>query len=439
MNIKKIEEKIDSIARFFLYVMIFWLAFSNAVIEIAVIVVFLLWCVKRSLQIPFNNLKDFNLKKKLQTIIENFKPRKSFLNLPIVVFLYVCLLSALWSRTPLYSLHGLVTKILEWFVIYFLVLEFFAQKSHIKIALLVFLFSSMSVCADSLIQVYITGQDIFCNSVSVGRATACFSTGNDLGGYLLFPLLLCLSLFFWKNDSKIKVVFLGAIFLLLAWALGTTLSRGAWLSFFVGVWVLLFLRNRLFSYLLILIFFVVAVNLFIILPSNTKQQMRVGSSEILATTSWRSDLWADSIKMIKDKPLLGHGPNTFMQTFREKKYRQRFMGLAEYSPAYAHNCYVQMAAEVGFLGLGCFLWIFVRFFKNVFKIIRDQQKNSKGDLGTTLFIGLVSGAAAFLAHSFVDTHFYSLRLSILFWVMAGLSIAIYNLLSQPGNYDIKGT
>lgn len=439
MNILNLQQKIDSVSRFFLYVLIFWLAFSNAVIEVCVVIVFFLWLIKRFLQIPFRDFRSLNVKEKLQALLRSFKPTESFLNLPIIAFLYVCFLSALWSRAPLYSLHGLITKTLEWFVIYFFVLEFFTHKKYIKIALVVFLFSVVSVCADSFIQFYVTGKDIFCNSVSVGRATACFSTANDLGGYLLFSLFLSAGIFFVKNSSRGNRIFGSFIFLFAVWILVITCSRGAWISFFIGIWLFLFLRNKMFSYLLILGFFVIAINFYIILSPNIKQQMRVSSSELSLAVGWRGVLWIDSIKMIKDKPWLGHGPNTFMKVFQKKQYRRRAGGHSEYTPSYAHNCYLQMAAEVGVLGLGCFLWIIVRFFKNTLRIISCRQKMSRNDPWVILLLGLVSGVAAFLAHSFVDTHLYSLRLSILFWIMIGMSVAICNLLSESKNYDIKRT
>ncbi|MCX5681525.1 MAG: hypothetical protein NT079_04520, partial [Candidatus Omnitrophica bacterium] len=111
----------------------------------------------------------------------------------------------------------------------------------------------------------------------------------------------------------------------------------------------------------------------------------------------------------------------------------------EYSPTYAHNCYIQMAAEVGLLGLGCFLWILGKFFKNIFRAIWCGQRKDRDNSLVILLIGLVTGASGFLLHSFVDTHFYSLKLSVLSWFMIGLAVAAYNLLSSSRNCDIKET
>jgi O-antigen ligase len=377
------------------------------------------------------------MKQKFRAFFISFRPPQSFLTIPVAVFLYVCLLSALLSNTPAYALRGFITKTLEWFVIYFLVLEFFSTKRHILIALSIFLFSAVSVCADSLSQLYITEKDIFCSNVSAGRATACFSTGNDLGGYLLFFLPLSASFFLIQKDNKAKKICFGLIVLLALWVLVMTLSRGAWIASMFAAITFLFLRKRFFAYLLILILIVVAIDFFIILPLNAKQKMRITSHEVSSMVDWRKDLWVDSIKMIKDRPLWGHGPNTFMKVFQKESYRRRVGGIGEYSPSYAHNCYVQMAAEVGLVGLGGFLWILGRFFKNIFRVIEERKKSNEEDPLVILLIGLTAGAVAFLIHSFVDTHLYSLKLSTLFWVMAGLAVSLYKLLSRPSICDIK--
>ncbi|MBL7198377.1 MAG: hypothetical protein ISS47_09810 [Candidatus Omnitrophica bacterium] len=89
--------------------------------------------------------------------------------------------------------------------------------------------------------------------------------------------------------------------------------------------------------------------------------------------------------------------------------------MAMSSGTYAHNCYLQMLAEIGIIGLASFLWIIGRLFKSS---IRSFKKSR--DL---LLLGLLAGIIAFLVHSFFDTNLYSLQLSVLFWAMLGLTVA----------------
>ena len=79
---------------------------------------------------------------------------------------------------------------------------------------------------------------------------------------------------------------------------------------------------------------------------------------------------------------------------------------------YAHNCYLQMTAETGLLGLGCFLWmvyVLLRHGLNYCKQIKDLWP-------LTFLQGAVSGLFGFLVQSFFDNTFYTVQLSVLYVV-----------------------
>ena len=148
------------------------------------------------------------------------------------------------------------------------------------------------------------------------------------------------------------------------------------------------------------------ISLILILGSGVGQEL-LGRHE---TIQFRLNVWLEGIEMIKDRLFFGHGINTFMRIFQA--YRENLhLGLT-----YAHNCYIQLAAETGIVGLLCFLWIIVKVFQqllgNIKHIIAQDQNCG------VLAIGLLSGIFAFLVHSFFDTNFYSLQLSfyLCFWV-----------------------
>jgi len=130
------------------------------------------------------------------------------------------------------------------------------------------------------------------------------------------------------------------------------------------------------------------------------------------------------MEMIKDKPLLGHGINTYMRVF--EAYRREIRGAR---PTYAHNCYIQLAAETGFIGLAGFLWIILRLFNGSLGGIRAYFDRS--ELLSVLSVGLIAGIFAFLAHSFFDTNFYTLQLSVYVWFMIGLLVALNRIGRHP--------
>ena len=127
--------------------------------------------------------------------------------------------------------------------------------------------------------------------------------------------------------------------------------------------------------------------------------------------------------MILDRPNFGYGPNTFMPTFID--FGRAIRGAGYYTmPTYAHNCFIQLAAETGFWGLASFVWILGVLFQ---KVIRQLASRKSGDHNLKMVsASILGGVVAFLGHSFVDTDLFSLQLSALFWFMIGLQVAVYN-------------
>jgi len=151
---------------------------------------------------------------------------------------------------------------------------------------------------------------------------------------------------------------------------------------------------------------------------KTEEQRK---GEILTMGMGRIGFWREALQIIAKKPILGAGINTYT---KESQKRKNWTGY------YVHNCYLQMAAEVGIVGLGAFLWMLFVLFKNACNksiVIKDKYLK-------ILFRGVLSGLVGYLVHSFFDTSFYSLQLNTLFWVILGLIVAIM----QIGSLDLKG-
>ena len=128
-----LPERIDAFIRFFLYVLIFWLPYSPAVVESCVIICLVLWIFKRSVIIRQQKSLPSARKKKFYEYLRGFSPAPSFINKPIAFFLMFCLIPSISSVFWVQSLHNFLTKTLEWFIVYFLVVEVVHKKKHIYI------------------------------------------------------------------------------------------------------------------------------------------------------------------------------------------------------------------------------------------------------------------------------------------------------------------
>lgn len=424
-----IPRRIDSTIRFFLYVLIFWLPYSPAVVEICVIISLLLWVSKRMiLRGLVWRREDLLFRQKIVEYLKGFKPARTPLNKPIAFFLIVCVLSVISSHFFENAAHNFFTKTLEWFIVYFLVIEVFQEKKHIVIVLGIWVFTAFSTIIDSFIQVYFTHKDIFLGHIigPDGRATAGFKTSNGLGAYLSLVIPFLLSLLF-LSLKKGWCFFIGLlIFCLSFWSLIITASRGAGLgvgigiAFFIYILLMQKIKVKRFSILLLLIFLSFSgICILLVLGGHIDAGFFIRNE----TAQWRLNVWQDTLKMIKDRPLLGHGINTYMALF--ETYRRDFGT----NPTYAHNCYLQLTAETGIAGLLGFLWIIGRFFRHSFRSLRVSVKNNKDFM--ILSAGLLSGIMSFLVHSFFDTNFYSLQLSIYLWFTIGIMVSLNKVCINP--------
>lgn len=427
-----LTRRIDSLIRFFLYVLIFWLPYSPAVIESCVIISVILWFVKRIAMVTGQKEPTKTFGEKICRFFQGIRLEPTFLNRPIAFFLAACILSVTSSAFFVQSLHNFLTKTLEWFIIYSLVVEVFKDKKHIYIALTIFAFTAFSTVIDSLIQFHITYKDIFLGNTIVpgDRATAGFKTSNSLGGYLTGVIpALAVWIFWGKQRTWGRLLALLFLFFA-AWSLLVTFSRGAWIGvFFGGIFLLVFVlfpKKRVqfyFSLGLLWIIIFLCGTFFLILAKGSDQELFARYQ----TVDWRLNIWVGSMAMIKDKFFFGHGINTFMRIF------QAYRGNLLMDPTYAHNCYIQLAVETGIIGLSCFLWIIVRTFHQLIGEIKlDSKQNSNLDI---LSFGLLSGVFAFLVHCFFDTNMYSLQLSTYLWFMVGMLVAIYNVLDMQRRFQ----
>jgi len=425
-----IANRIDTAIRFFIYLLIFWAPYSPAVIESCVITCVVLWIIKRIILCDSEEFK----KRRLFVLLNTFKPKQSFLNVPIFLFLGACILSIIGSPFFEISIRAFFTKILEWFVIYFLVIEVFTEKKHVYIALSVFLFTSAAVFIDAIVQFHITHKDIFLGrTIARGGATAAFKHPNSLGGYLTLAIpVFVVSILFSYRKKILKYAFV-SFSIMSVWTAVISFSRGAWIAIIGGIIFLMSFINKTAMLWIVLLLIVCLAGIMIFASPYLMQKFRISSENLYSTFEWRKNLWNDSFVMIKDRPFFGHGLNTFMNLFQA--YR-RSPNVGIFDPTYAHNCYIQIAGETGLFGLACFFGIIAVFFKRIAQFIYGNPVFKEKNLYLLLH-GIVAGIFAFLVHSFFDTNLYSLQLSALFWLMVGIAVSIFNILSQPDFYGKK--
>jgi O-antigen ligase len=108
----------------------------------------------------------------------------------------------------------------------------------------------------------------------------------------------------------------------------------------------------------------------------------------------RWEIWANTLQIIKDFPLLGSGLGTFTQVF--PAYRSFHI---EGVVTHAENDFLQLASEAGLAGTGLLTVAFLFLFYKAFSGIR---KVSLGDPRRYIGIGGLVGILALIFHSMVE-------------------------------------
>lgn len=337
--------------------------------------------------------------------------RRMFLFLSAFVFLSV--VSIFWSEFPRQSLRG-VFKVLKQFFIFWIAAESLQGGRRNRLAFRVLAGIFIFLGLDGMWQ-YVFGKDLLrqipFEVPSTGpRVSASLHNFGLLSAFLVsfWPLLVSGL----RREEKPSVSFqtgLGIVFglLLLFW----TRQRGAWIAFGIGLTFFLVLeKKKSFLFLLVL----AAAIGFLCLPrSNVIHQDKEGRDQSLLE---RFYLWDRALEVIEARPWTGTGINTY--AVAHQKYDQRkSWRVRNY---YAHNGYLQIAAETGLPALISFLAFLFFYFRNGFRFLAGDS----GGIEKRFLIGILVGTLNFLILGAIDTIFHNPQPVMGFWFLAGWGIAL---------------
>ena len=396
---------LDRLIEWSLYVLIFSLPISKTAIEVCATTAIVSWCIKKIL-----------LGRK------GLKLAYAELNLPLIIFLFIGFVSIFFSTYSDISTKAFFRKLLEYIALYFVVLESVTKKEVVRKMIIAMGAIASVIIIDCLYQKvtgfdFIRGYRMFITNhiETEGRMTASFNFPNGLSAWLLIISLPFISLaLYYKRNKHLRIISsVLAVFLVVCLFLAYT--KGAIVGFILGLALLFFLKMGKRQKTLCIVFLLLATTIILLVPHELRESFNLSSISWYGTSAQhRLQLWATAWRMFMDRPLLGQGLNTFMANY------ERFRGPLEKGIWYAHNCYLQIAAELGIFGLLVFLWMIIRM---AISSVRSWKRIDDEFLRYT-YLGLFCGIAAFLMHSAVETSLYSLQLAVLFYFSLGLLMGI---------------
>ena len=410
---------------------------------------------------------------------------KHTLRFSLLILMTIVFLSVLFSQDRVSSIIAYVGKFLQGIALMLSLHEGFKQKKYLMWFTGAFLCSAGLVALSGLSQYFFHYEFLRQNELSAeGRISSSLRHPNDLGIYLTIALGINIA---WFCSLKSKPLIKGGLiflFALMMYVLLLTYSRSAWVGFLSLLLFIPIFEKKFTPFVVLIIFIIVGLFLpslknkrnYLLFSDNPKSAQKIVDHEQInknESSVWgediakesnmadkltnalvkpvdtrfsspvdtytdesivhailmeiskfggsgRAEYWDKAIKVIQTAPVLGTGLNTY------SKQVEKIPGF--WGGGYAHNCYLQMTAETGLLGITAFLYF---FFSLIYFVIKALRRMTDIFLRNNTIIGC-GILIAYLVQSFFDTTFYSVQLGNLLWIISGLLLA---MVSQSPKFD----
>ncbi len=329
-------------------------------------------------------------------------PQRLYLPLLIPIRGFICasLLATLTATAPLSSLVE-CRNLLEW-VVFYLVLN--TLRSEARATLLV----RLLIAAGTVMACYGLWQVLTYGPTFRIAGTSSYMT---FGGQLMLLCILALSQLLFHSPSR-HWFWLVPAFVILLIALVGTQTRNAWLGFLIACPILLILRHRAFLLGLPLL----CVIAFMLAPPAVQDRIRSFGNLQDITVQQRFFMWRSGLEMTRDHPWTGVG----MGVMREMERRYRAPDapfVPERRLSHLHNNIVQIAAELGLIGLIAWATIWVVFLWRGWRVYRQLESPEGRD--KALIIGSLTCVIGFLVAGLFEYNFGDSEIvSILYFIMA---------------------
>jgi O-antigen ligase len=315
---------------------------------------------------------------------------------PIIAYVILSLVSSFFSINPKASFKD--DRELLLFLIIPIVYTGFHEEKALERANLALLASTYISCLYSIYYFF------FKAPWRWYRAKNIMGFVMTRGGLLMLFSCVALSVILFSK-GKIKYLW-GLGFILSFFALIQTQTRSAWLGFVVALCFMLLVYKPI-----TLIIVPIMIGLFYIAsPQLIKNRALSIFNPKDPINMSRIELWRAGIKIIRDYPIFGTGPNTVKIVYQNPKYE---LSEAVKKEVHLHNNILQTAAERGIPTLLAWLTFMVLAFINLLKLLKNKEPTHRTLTVAALAAILGLNVAGMFEYNFADAEITMLFLYII--------------------------
>ncbi len=343
--------------------------------------------------------------------------RRTPLDRPVLLFLAVSVVAAVFGTNPLNSFRALAPT---WHIsIYLLVVNLaLAEAQARRVAALALGVATLNALY-GVAQRALGGLDLFRSTgheliMRVGtdvRATGVFDHFMTFAGQMLLAALLAIGLALSVPERRERRLLWGCA-AVIVFGLLASFTRSAWLGFGVGLALVTRLCGRR-------LFWragaAMAVAVLILVAVSPGVRTRV-TSIANVSTDWsnteRLRMWQTALEIAREHPLLGVGDGGFRAAM--EPYRGAVGALSHSHP---HDEFLAQLTTKGVLGLAAYLYIWVAFFRAVLPAVALAAGFERG-----LLIGGAGALAGFQVAGLFESNFGDSEVAMLMWFVVGMAL-----------------
>jgi O-antigen ligase len=188
-----------------------------------------------------------------------------------------------------------------------------------------------------------------------------------------------------------------ALLLLLLFVLLLSMTRSAWMGAILGLALIAAVRN----YRLVLVAILLIAGVWLTLPDRFNERIKSSFDPADTTVRVRIELLRTGVNFIRSHPYTGVGPRMVSRTFSRYRVSHEF---PDWAYQHLHNNVVEIAAEMGFLGLAAWLGIWLKVAWDHVSFLRTAMKTGDRDL-IAITLGGFGSLLAFLAAGLLEYNF----------------------------------
>ncbi len=390
---EKINNKLDNAILIFIFLYAISAAISIAASETFLGIALVIWIIK----LIKNKFKS------LQT---------SSIDIPIITFIIFRVISTFAGVDVANSIVKL--KELTLFIVIYLI-RYNMNREFFKKSMIALIYSAAVCVVSRIIYMYLIQGLPFDKSHRLSGFSSGYMT---FGSILTIIILLGAAILLFSKLEKIHKILLAGSLLILCVGLGLTLTRSAWVGLFSGMLFLGVFKNR------ILLFAIIGFLIigFLFAPPKIKSRVLSIFSKEDATINTRLQMWNWGLKVFKDHPILGIGPNN-VKKMKSVWKQYPLDKLVEEQMVHQHSNFMQFLVTLGLVGFLGFIWLLLSFSKVLIQSIK-KFKDDPFYSGATW--GIAAAFLGFIVTGLFEYNFFDSEVILIIFFLIGGTIAILN-------------